>query len=109
MVTIWIIISMVFLVIWTIYGIQIYKSYIKRKVSKEKIIKIKKNNLIYLIVFSIVMIILAVCAVVYIDLFELFFGLLSLTLIHIFSFLHMYVASVRYLNYLEDNQDDIKI
>ena len=109
MVTFWIIVSMVFLVVWTIFGIQLYKSFVKRKVSKEKIIKIKKNNLIRLIVFSIIMIVFAVCAVLYIDLFELFFALFSMTLIHIFSFLHMYVASIRYLNYIEDNQEDTTI
>ena len=107
MVTMWIIISMVFLVFWTILGIQTYKSYIKRKVSKEKIIKSKKRYLILLIITAIIMIVVAVCS--YIDFSVQDLSLLSITSQFLFMFLNMYVANIRFLHYIEDNQEGTTI
>lgn len=101
---------MISCVFWLIFGLFLYKGYIKQNYKKERVIKKKRRHLRDAIIEFILMVISAIFAIVFIGHYEVFMNFFFIIVnIGLFASVNMYIASVRYLNYLEDNQDDIII
>lgn len=84
----------------------LYKGYIKQNYKKERVIKKKRRCHLEFIV----MVMFTICAIVFIDYYEVFMNFFfTIVTIELFASVNMYIASVRYLNYLGYNQNDIII